>query len=261
PYSALVFGTSRLTSAINDADPDFWKKYAIASELTVGIIGTDAGKEFQTYIHRNHWLGSTRPIPLGWKTQISNGGEPTLMYKVKYMKPLYEAHWKKVPTNNMIQVIGSAEGSAGYYTNAAIGLNIRAGYFKTAYWHDSPDFGSSANQVAVEPKWFRDQCEGYFFASGRIRAVGYNALLQGQFKQSAHTFAPSQINNFIYEFETGFSVKLGGVTFIYEFIAGRTAEFNTDLSRTHIWGAASLSYQRPEKPKSIPPAANDIIPE
>ncbi|MBX2822912.1 MAG: lipid A deacylase LpxR family protein, partial [Rhodothermaceae bacterium] len=90
-----------------------------------------------------------------------------------------------------------------------------------------------------------------FFIFGGLtgRLVGYNALLQGQFKDSVYTLDANQLNRTILEFQVGpvISFPLSksrrlGIGYLF---SGRTAEFSGPFERTHSWGSLSITIGRP----------------
>jgi len=49
-------------------------KNIVGYELLIGSIGSQRGRNLQTTIHKNHFLGTQRPVPMGWDYQVANGG-------------------------------------------------------------------------------------------------------------------------------------------------------------------------------------------
>ena len=142
PYASLLLLGSSFTSADDDAG------LSITTELGIGALGLNHGKVFQSTIHREHWLGSTRPVPLGWHNQISNGGEPTFLYRVNFRKRFFEQNWnsEKYPAQHRFQLIGTGEGMVGYYNNVAAGVEARVGYFSNPFWDMVSGVGTGMNQ-------------------------------------------------------------------------------------------------------------------
>jgi hypothetical protein len=240
PYASILYLGSRYISVI-ESDPTK-KPYSITSEVNVGLLGTNIGKAVQSYIHEKHIAGSVRPVPRGWHNQISNGGEPTLMYRLQYQQQTFESHWKR-PLNNeepegekfkRFQIVTQAESMLGYYTNVAVGAFARFGFFRNPFWDLTGGLGSGSNQNP--PAQNKKPVEFYVFGGLRGRLVGYNALLQGQFRKSAHTFSAVKINRLIIEYEWGLVARWRWITLMYEPYVGRSPEYFSEENRQHIWG-------------------------
>jgi hypothetical protein len=83
--------------------------------------------------------------------------------------------------------------------------------------------------------------EFFMFAGVRPRLNVYNALLQGQFRDSVHTVG---IKHATLEWD------LGAAAFIpplrtqvsWNVLAGRTSEFKGGTPRTHTWGSIVVMY-------------------
>jgi hypothetical protein len=242
PYGSLVvIGSSRTTAMNEDASADentgeLPTKYAISTGLFIGMLGLPIANNVQSYIHENHWFGSTRPVPQGWNNQISNGGEPTLLYNYQVITPLLT-----LLDNNLKTLETTFDGAVqlGYYTNFCIGLNTKMGKFDTDYWAVS----NMLNNVAQNPSERSNRkLKWNFVLSARLRYVAYNALLQGQFKQSEFTLAKADVSPFIVEAFAGIDVILfNRMTISFKPIMIRTAEFK-NAGRNHSWGSFGLSY-------------------
>ncbi len=113
PYASLLnLVSSRLWAFADDS-------YAIATELGLGFLGLSVSERIQTEIHRRR---SNSPEPLGWRNQISDGGEFTGFYRIGVRKLL--ADWKQKET---MRFDATADGEIwlGYYTNVSIGKTFR----------------------------------------------------------------------------------------------------------------------------------------
>lgn len=251
PYASLVFVSSKKMRIWQDL-ANGQDELVVYTELNVGLIGSDLGDTLQTKIHRNKIKNNpnnphNRPIPQGWSNQISYGGEMTSMYKLAFIKPVTEINWFS-SQYKFLQISSNSELNLGYYTNIATGFAIRLGLFNSRIWQNNSNFGGSFNQnpsIRSSSNFFYKNFEIYGFASGRTRLIAYNALLEGQFRKSEYTMRSSEINHLVSEFELGLAVRIWKISFIYEPLAGRTTEINTQLSRTHIWGAYYFSIGFP----------------
>lgn len=257
PYaSTLLLTVSR--STINPSDD---RRDVFTSELTLGVLGHQIARVWQTEIHRA--LGGNvcsldipieecpgSPFPVGWSNQISDGGEPTAMYRVSYLRA--------VEPSRYLDFAAQAEASVGYYTNAAMGGTVRMGWIRSDIWNVSVNPLSDTNQLLQtlgldqpkqksKSKWKtrdrrRDQLEFYGFASGRQRLVVYNALLQGQWGGAPHKLTPNEIERAVYEWQYGLGIGGCGVTLTIA-RSERGREHLLDERRSHAWAGAYLTYR------------------
>jgi hypothetical protein len=247
PYASVVGVTVRRLAVDARYDAGERGVSVLSTDLTVGALGLDLAKAVQTDLHRELRRRSGRRTPsdpLGWGNQVSDGGEPTLLYRVMYERFLAG----DAPSPSAVkhaQLTWNAQGNLGYYTNVAAGLSGRAGRFLANFW----DFNSNpltGVQQRASAAGGRRPWEAYAFAGVRGRAVAYNALLQGQFRESAHAFSASQIRRAVGEGEAGAATSLpvfgGSLGVNWTVVAGRTPEFRGPKSRAHAWGAVHVSY-------------------
>ncbi|MBC7776331.1 MAG: lipid A deacylase LpxR family protein [Phycisphaerae bacterium] len=237
PYASLVCLSSSYVSA------NRLMGWAVLSELNVGMLGLQLAPDFQIKVHEEHWLGSTRPTPRGWHNQISNGGEPTLMYRIGYRKRLLEQFWKveKWPNAKRFQLIGTAETMLGYYTNASVGVEAKLGFFSNNFWEMASGTSLGGNQQGQgQPKIKSPFVEAYLYAAFRQRVVGYNALLQGQFRRTAYRMGASDIERLVGEYDLGIGARIWKINIQLGVISGRSPEYRGDYARPHIWGSFLL---------------------
>jgi hypothetical protein len=216
------------------------------NQLVIAALGLGIAREVQTYIHKNHWFKSTRDIPTGWKYQVSNGFDPTFLFSNKAdlllnTKSLNNHH------NVLGQFIFSREYRLGYYTEANAGIGMRFGRIDPKRWssYDMYQLDYAAHYV---PSTEKLKSELYLQVMVRPYIVLYNALLNGQFRKSFHTFSFSEIEHIVAE---GFAGVGGSIvnckknfsTNVLVYISGRTPEFKTALSnRSHLWGGVQLLF-------------------
>lgn len=212
--------------------------FAIRTGFYFGFMGWHVADNVQSYIHDNHWFGSTRPVPQGWENQISEGGEPTVLYTFSVISPISTVN---NPNNTNFKIFESALEAGiqmGYYTNAHVGVVSKIGVFNEAFWTNL----STTNVIAQAPSMGDKKIKWYIYTSFKTRFVLYNALLQGQFKDSAHILSRAQISPLIFEGELGISISFfNRVSLVYKPIVIRTGEMK-DIARDHIWGNVALSY-------------------
>jgi len=238
PYASIIGVSVRHLTVNHASSEEAW-----SSELAVGVLGLPVARNVQTWIHRQLRARSGKVVPydpLGWHNQISDGGEPTALYRVGYEKSLIGEVGPDVRKH--FQVTGGFGGSAGYYTNANLLANARLGWFTSEFWQFTPSAMDIGRQVAGAqpvPRW-----ELFAFASARPRLNLYNALLQGQFRDSVHTV---DIKPATLEWDVGVSAYIPRWRFqiTWNALAGRTSEFEGGASRTHTWGALIFTFSCP----------------
>lgn len=219
-----------------------------STELMVGVLGLDAAREVQTLLHRTRrWMtgATTPPDPRGWSNQISNGGEPTAGYHAAYehlvagdASGTQRKHW---------QTTAGVDGTVGYQTNAGAGLGLRVGTFTSDFWEPSSGAlgagAGSQRRAAVGSRW-----ELFGFAGARARLVGYDAILQGQFRHSVHTVQPRRL---VGEWEGGIGVGVPAgpwqIQTVIGLAQGRTAEWRGAQAHPATWGSVSIAVTRPRR--------------
>lgn len=219
PYASLIYLSNKHVYADHDS--------AIGLDLRVGLLGTSIAREVQQALHEawRDLADDTEPVdPKGWDHQISNGGEPTVGFRLAYSKLLAESSggW---------DVAGISSVSVGYQTNASLGLAVRAGRIASPVW-TLPY--SPINRGSFLPSLAGD--EWYVWTAYRARLVGYDALLQGQFRDSDVDFGNDEIRRVIHDAGIGLTLtyKPAQVTFA---INGKTSELKSDAAdRNHVWG-------------------------
>jgi hypothetical protein len=235
PYGSIIGVSARRLSVDNDTLDTAW-----SSELVVGALGLPVARNLQTWIHRRLRArsGLKEPYdPLGWHNQISDGGEPTALYRVAYEKLLVGTAQPNVRKH--VQLSGGLVGSVGYYTNVNAILNARLGAFNSNFWEFRPDAMNSQNQnlEGGRPKGW----ELFVFGGVRPRFNIYNALLQGQFRESVYTVG---IKRATVEWDLGAAAFIPALRMqiSWNVLAGRTSEFEGTQPRTHTWGSIIFTY-------------------
>lgn len=241
PFASLAALSVRRTSVATAGRDQAW-----SSELVVGMLGLDTAREVQTLLHRTRrWMtGNPTPVdPLGWNNQISDGGEPTGLYRVGYQQRLLGD--PSGPARKHWQIVGGLDGSVGYQTHAAGAVSARVGVFTSDFWEFSSGLrsdgvGRQQPVTAGVPRW-----ELFAFGLARPKVVAYNALLQGQFRHSVHTVRPKRL---VGEWEggVGASVPMGAyhLQAVVHFVQGRTTEFVAPKARLYTWGTILLMVSR-----------------
>ncbi|HVE86918.1 MAG TPA: lipid A-modifier LpxR family protein [Myxococcales bacterium] len=248
PYASLEFLTVSRASAFERLG------LAISTELTLGVLGLDQGHQLQAAIHAasravkgcaDEEPECTPHDPKGWPHQVSAGGEPTLRYGLTVERLLVDARAPGGAARFDLKGLGRLD--LGYYTGAAAGLAFRAGVVRSPFWSYNTAPLNGQNQmvpaVAATPEQL-GSLEVYLFGGLRGRAVGYNALLQGQLRPSVVAMSDSQVFRLLYELEVGATASFRGWGVTYMPFAGRSPELTAGLPLRHqIWTSIYLWYR------------------
>jgi hypothetical protein len=218
PYGSLVFLGNQKLSVSSTSDDR-----ASRSMFVLGALGLHIAKGTQRFLHNQ--LGVSSQDPLGWHNQISNGGEITALYSGERLRKLPESR-------QLYDLAGNVGYKVGYYTGLTVGLDLRVGRIASQFYEHSPNPMANANLLALRVAPRNDL---YAFASYQAMLVGYNALLQGQFRESRHTFSGSQLERLVHWAALGFVYDTPWGKLTYS-LNGRSAEFKGPDARAHYWG-------------------------
>jgi len=212
PYAG-VFVVSHFLISIHPA-----KKQRLSTSLDIGIIGPNAkGAEEQKAIHSA--LNNIQP--LGWEYQIAN--DYVINYNAQFEKGFY--------IKKNIELIGFIDGRAGtLYDDVGIGGIVRSGWLE-------PYFKNSGLTRQKDRK--KIQC--YAFAKGKIKAVAYNATLQGGVfnRKSIYTIPSANVKRLVAIGYIGIVIAYKRVSLEYS-KAYLSPEFTNGL--THGWGHCSITF-------------------
>jgi hypothetical protein len=223
---------------------------AWTTQLTVGVLGLNVGRNAQRFAHKlfRAVTDESSPVdPKGWSNQISNGGEPTALYSVGYERLVLGRLVADEPRDRPVsfQLTAGAQAMAGYYTELGGSTTLRVGRLQREFWEwRSNPMGNVTKAAQTRPA---RPFEWFLFAAVRPRVIGYNALLQGQFLRPARMprFSSSEISRVVTEFDMGGSVGFDflcrrmSATYV---AAARTQEFKGPEARTHTWGSFFLTF-------------------
>lgn len=227
PYASLLYLTNKRVRANS--------RSAVGVEVQLGILGTRLAGDVQGRLH-SLWraaTGDSEPVdPKGWTHQISDGGEPTLRLRLTHSRLLAESeqhHW---------DLAGTGTATLGYQTNLSAGLAARAGNIHSNFWSLPFD---PVNRGNFLPSLHGD--EWYVWSAYRMRLVGYDAMLQGQFADSDVTFGSDQIERVLHEGAVGVTLAHGPIQATFA-INGKTAELKDGIGRrNHVWGGIYLVFR------------------
>lgn len=221
PYASLIYLGNKRVRADDEA--------ALGVELQVGLLGTPIAREVQSTLHQwyREAADSLEPVePRGWDHQISDGGEPTARLRVAWADRLAhdQGRWDLATTWDV---------SLGYQTNVSAGLSARWGAPGSPFWTLPFD---PINRGNFLPSLSGD--EWYVWGAYRLRAVGYDVLLQGQFRDSDVTFSADDLERLVHEAGVGITWAWRPVQLTLSLNA-KTPELKSGVTathRTHVWG-------------------------
>ena len=226
PYASLMYMSNSKLKA-------YKKGESTETTFMIGVLGLDVAKEIQEFAHNN--LNASNEKPLGWDNQISEGGELTALYSVK-KKTLVSSCYVANKMSSDISYSLSAD--VGYMVNAAIGLDMRWGYIGTPYYLHTTTPVSNYNYYSCYDCKVHDN---YFFLNFGLRAVAYNATLQGQFRDSKLTIDSQDVENITFETSLGWVYSLNSEWKIAYAINYKSKEFKGSEAEDHLYGGLYLS--------------------
>lgn len=223
PYASLSYLANKQVVADDER--------ALGLEIMMGALGLRLARDIQTSLHewyRSRTGGSEPVNPRGWGNQISDGGEPTARLRLTDSRRLAAGrHW---------DLARSLELNIGFQTNASIGLSGRAGTIRSPFWSLPYDPINRGNFV---PAGNAD--EWYVWAAGRLRGVAYDALLQGQFRDSTVTTDYPDMRKLVWEAGVGVTRGWAGFKLTASINAKAGDTLLAKAPDEHIWGGLYLS--------------------
>jgi lipid A 3-O-deacylase len=246
PYASLVF----LSVGATGYNPA--KNVMLHSELFIGSIGTSIAGNGQSYIHENGWLGSERPVPLGWDNQIGYPGSLIINYITRLEKLIGEG--KSYYDNfSLLQGKWVVKADLGNYM-----INLQGGIrLNFINYHVSPtlDNAGSTGVIKFTDAQKKDLAEtgkvgnphqyrflrANLFAEPSVRYAAYNATLEGLMfnDNSVYKIEHSDVSRFLFEINAGVNVLLGDLVYLRYIYSGRTREYSGGKSY-HNWGSICL---------------------
>lgn len=226
PYASLIYLSNKRVR-INS-------KNALGVELQLGLLGTAISGNIQTKIHQlwRNATGDDTPVdPMGWEHQISNGGEPTFRLRISNSQTWIESPgaWDITPSWAL---------TLGYHTNISFGLSARLGHLNSASWTLPYDPINRGNYVPA-----LKSNELYGWVAYRLRLIGYDALLQGQFRDSDVTYSWAEIRHVLNEGGAGITFTYRPMQFTLS-VNAKSSELKTgNDNRTHYWGGLYFIYR------------------
>jgi len=231
PYAGLVFISNTRQAVLLD------RRVSYQSTLALGMLGTDVPRAIQNVFHD---LTDSQK-PRGWDNQISDGGEPTFNYVVTRQ----QSHWIDDDNRGLDYDVRSIVGaSLGYTTQVGAGINWRVGRIRTPWWGFNPDYAEYINlgtPVASKSNVRGGPRELFLWGGLQIRQRFYNALLEGQFRDSEVTFDRSELESTLYVGSIGITWGFAGGIRVTAALRGRTPELEEADGLDPFWGSIIIS--------------------
>lgn len=226
PYSSLVYISNTRQYLLPE------KKVSWITTLLFGALGLKAVGELQNDLHE--LIGAEKAM--GWKNQISAGGEPTFQYSVTRQK------YHDTGRLNM-DFTTATHFSVGYLTEAGYGGGFRWGKIRSPWWKFNADQNPHGPKEDPTLVTATRRDELYLFAGANIKLRLYNALLQGQFKDSVVEYDYDELNPLILEGWVGVTKEFSSGFRISYVLKRQSSEFKEGpADHPFNWGGIILSY-------------------
>lgn len=206
------------------------------SNLAVGFLGLKLAEVVQKRLHE--WTHSIEPM--GWDNQISSGGELTAKYSFGAQKILSRSQAGQYARHELKL---TSEANIGFITNASVGFNWRWGRLTTPWWSFVPHLSDyinmgvpvvSSNATKVKPEF-------YVWLGGNYQLHVYNAILQGQFRDSEVTFSHDQLERYNAEISMGVVREFADGVRVSLFYRHRSAAVKLAGAPDPTWGGVTVS--------------------
>lgn len=233
PYACLIF----LQNTHQTVAPA--RRTSYFSTLVAGLLGTSACESSQHFVH--HIANDTRVR--GWAHQISDGGEPTLLWRGARQRLLYE----DLAGTSHHQITWTADTQLGYITDLGTGISWRWGNLRSPWWSFAPQqvesvpFGTP--HIPRRPLRTGQPVESYVWAGGMLRYRFYNALLQGQFRESDVRVTNERLEPLVAEIWFGIAQEFRNGYQLSLSIRARSREFRGPRGTSIKWGSLALQRQ------------------
>ena len=175
----------------------------------------------------------------GWGNQISQGGEFTFRYGVASQK----IRSSRYLSDSMdYEVASTAKMSVGYLTDMAWGMSARLGRLNSPWWSFKPQLNEYSEKSSGQANKKYSTDEFYLWTGFNIRLRAYNALLQGQFKDSKHSYNRNELKYVLGEIWLGVTRELSNGLRLSYFVRAQTSEIKHGSgSRNPVWGGLIIS--------------------
>ncbi len=232
PYASLVYGSIGNTSFSST------NKWLVQSELIFGVMGSKGPGKLQAHIHRNNWLGSTRPIPLGWDNQIGYNKAFVINYNTRVQYFLSNIDFNERLSLLQTSLTGRLDFGT-YMINLQAGVKLNIFNLNSSVLHDyNPSYPVLTPQVhSVQSKKIRFN----LFIEPQVRLAAFNATLEGLMfnDQSVYKIPSSEVKRLLFELNAGFNLQLYDVLYLKFMLFARSREFE-EGKPVHIWGGITI---------------------
>jgi len=230
PYASFMYISNSNEIVVPEND------IVYQSILSVGFLGLDIAEDIHKSLHRV--FGAEEPM--GWDNQISSGGELTAKYTFAAQKIFNLVHGSQY-TRHEFKL--TTEGNLGFVTNVSVGFNWRWGRITTPWWSFNPHLSDYINMgvpIVNESERTHDP-EFYIWLGSSVQYRIYNAILQGQFRESAVTFDDDEIEKITAELTIGIARELFDGIRLSLFARKRSAALKQSNVRAPQWGGITIS--------------------
>lgn len=226
PYSGLVFVSNTRDVRLER------RRVSYRSSLSFGLLGTDVPGQVQNGLHSAAGDDKAR----GWTHQISDGGEPTGMWKVQRR----QTHWlRRSPDRFDYEVISTVGASIGYVTQVSVGVNWRWGLFGSPWWSFNPSYGEYMSLGM--PSGYRHRTELFLWGGVNLRRHFYNALLEGQFRDSEVTFERGdELDSTLWQAALGVTWRTANGCHLTFALRGEEPELRVGEDNALVWGSVVI---------------------
>lgn len=231
PYACLAFMRNTRQTVVPARETNY------LTSLVVGLLGTNLCEGLQAFIH-----DATDGIESrGWSNQIAEGGEPTLLWRGARQQLLFEN-----PNGDYHhQVTWSVDAQLGYVTDIGAGVSWRWGHLNTPWWSFSPqhtEYAPLGQPRIPRPDRRPDALlQSYVWAGGMLRYRVFNALLQGQFRDSKVEVSSNRLEPLLVEVWLGIAQEFAHGYELTLSLRARSQEFNGPGGKGIAWGSLALS--------------------
>lgn len=213
PFAATFYVTHTLNSLLPE------KKMALQTQVDLGVIGPCARcEDEQKAIHRS----LVNIQPLGWENQLKTNY--LINYNLKFERGLFNKKHREIIGQTALRV-------GTFYTDLSLGLTGRMGFFSPYFSNLGMDKYST---------YRKSNFQFYGILKGNVKAVAYNATLQGGLfnDQSVYTVSDSRITRVVVEGMAGFvlTYKRIGLEYSKFYLS---PEFKEGLE--HHWGKCVIT--------------------
>jgi len=230
PYACLAFMHNSRQTVVPARNTSY------VTSLVFGILGTNICERVQDFLHDITDGVEAR----GWSHQIAEGGEPTLLWRGSRQKLIHE----DLSGGSHYQLTWSSDAQLGYITDIGAGISWRGGNLRTPWWSFAPQHTEYAPlgppQSQRESLHPNQPVESYLWAGGMLRLRAYNALLQGQFRDSEVEIASDRLEPLLLELWFGLAQEFRSGYELSLSIRVRSDEFDGPGGKSIAWGSLAL---------------------